>query len=59
MWPKTDETVKNSFISDLRVSIIFVIIIFLSVVYVVWSLVRVWSDMILVIDNRQIILTYL
>lgn len=56
LWPKTDKTVKNNFISDLRVGGIFVVITFLSLVPLVWSLVRVWGDMILMIDNLQITL---
>nr|XP_012220510.1 PREDICTED: uncharacterized protein LOC105671151 [Linepithema humile] len=56
LWPKIDEKVKNNFVSDLRVCIVFIIVTFLSVVPLVWSLVRVWGDMLLMIDNLQVTL---
>ncbi|XP_011861750.1 PREDICTED: odorant receptor 13a-like [Vollenhovia emeryi] len=57
LWPKMDEIVKNDYMSDLRVVIIFVIITFGSGIPLVCSLIRVRHDMILVIDNLQITLS--
>lgn len=56
LWPKTDETMKDNFVSDLRVCIVFVVVTLLSVIPLIWSLVRVWGDMILMIDNLQVTL---
>ncbi|XP_029672726.1 odorant receptor 13a-like [Formica exsecta] len=56
LWPKTNEVAKNNYASDLRVGIIFVIITFVSGIPLICSLVQVWTDMILVIDNLQITL---
>ncbi|KAM0732891.1 Odorant receptor Or2 [Formica fusca] len=53
LWPGTDKAAKDSFLSDLRVSVIIVIVTFLSVVPLICSLVRIWGDMILMIDNLQ------
>lgn len=52
LWPKMNEVVKNSYSSDLRVAIIFVALVF-SGIPLVYSLIRVRTDMILVIDNLQ------
>ena len=56
LWPKTDEVTKDNYASDLRVGIIFVIIMFVSGIPLVWALIRVRNDMILVVDNLQITL---
>lgn len=57
LWP--NETIKNTFISDLRVGMIFFIVTFLSVIPLLCSLVRVWDDMILIVDNLQVTLPLL
>ncbi|KAG5314178.1 OR13A protein, partial [Acromyrmex insinuator] len=59
LWPKSDEISKNNFSSDLRVVIIFVIVTFVSGIPLACSLIRVWGDMILMIDNLQITLPLL
>ncbi|KAL0100986.1 hypothetical protein PUN28_019407 [Cardiocondyla obscurior] len=56
LWPKIDKVVTNSYTSDLRIYIIFVIITFISGIPLVCSLIRVRHDMILLIDNLQITL---
>jgi len=56
LWPEKHEAVnKNSFVSNIQAGIIFMIILLL-VVPVVCSLVRVWSYMLLMIDNLQVTL---
>ncbi|XP_011861749.1 PREDICTED: odorant receptor 43a-like isoform X2 [Vollenhovia emeryi] len=57
LWPKMDEIVKNDYMSDLRVVIIFVLGFFGCGIPLICSLVRVRHDMILVIDNLQITLS--
>ncbi|RLU20567.1 ObirOr5-U12 [Ooceraea biroi] len=57
LWPTIDKAAKNSYISDLRVSIIFIIIAFASGIPFIWSLIRVRSDIMLVMDNLQVTLT--
>lgn len=59
LWPKSGEVSKNKFASDLRVIIIFVIIGFISGIPLTCSLIRVWGDMILMVDNLQITLPLL
>ncbi|XP_072752175.1 odorant receptor 10-like [Anoplolepis gracilipes] len=56
LWPKTNEVAKDNYASDLRVGIIFIIITFLSGIPLVCSVIRVWNDMMLVIENLQITL---
>lgn len=56
LWPKIDKTTRNTYISDLRVCIIFIIITFVSGIPLVCSLIRVRSDITLVIDNLQVTL---
>ncbi|XP_020295864.1 uncharacterized protein LOC109860879 [Pseudomyrmex gracilis] len=59
LWPANDETVRNRFTSDLRLAIIFVVVTIISGVPLVCALVRVWGDMLLMIDNIQITLPLL
>jgi len=59
LWPKSDEVPKNNFSSDLRVVIIFVIVTFISGIPLTCSLIRVWGDMLLMIDNLQVTLPLL
>ncbi|CAL1687675.1 unnamed protein product [Lasius platythorax] len=60
LWPRSDEVAnKTKFASDLRVAIIFVIVTFISGIPLVCSLIRVWGDMILMVDNLQVTLPLL
>lgn len=59
LWPRSDEIANNKLASDLRVAIIFVIVTFISGIPLVCSLIRVWGDMILMIDNIQVTLPLL
>ncbi|RLU20564.1 ObirOr5-U15 [Ooceraea biroi] len=59
LWPGNDEVAEVKLASDLRVGIIFVIVTLISGIPLVCSLVRVWGDMILMIDNLQITLPLL
>lgn len=56
LWPKFDEADKDNYASDLRVGIIFVIVTVFSVIPLICSLIRVWGDMMLIIDNLQVTL---
>lgn len=56
LWPRINKVAKDNYTSDLRVGIIFVIIMFISGIPLICSLIRVRNDMILVIDNLQITL---
>ena len=56
LWPRDDEIDKSKLASDLRVGIIFIIVAFVSGIPLVCSLIRVWGNMILMIDNLQFIL---
>ncbi|XP_025989907.2 odorant receptor 43a isoform X2 [Solenopsis invicta] len=57
LWP--NETIKNTFVSDLRMGMIFFIVTFLSIIPLLCSLIRVWGNMILVVDNLQVTLPLL
>ncbi|XP_012060326.1 PREDICTED: odorant receptor 43a-like [Atta cephalotes] len=59
LWPKINGAAKNTFVSDLRMGTIFFIVTFLSIIPLLCSLVRVWGDMILIVDNLQVILPLL
>jgi hypothetical protein len=59
LWPKRDEVAKDNYTSDLRVGIIFVIVTFISGIPLICSLIRVWGDMLLMVDNLQITLPLL
>ncbi|RLU20731.1 ObirOr5-U8 [Ooceraea biroi] len=56
LWPTTDKAAKTSNISDLRGCIIFIIIAFVCAIPFICSLIRVRSDIILVMDNLQVTL---
>lgn len=55
LWPKT-EVVKKSHGSDIRVGLVFLMVIIASGVPLIWALMRVWGDMVLMIDNLRITL---
>ncbi|EZA56996.1 hypothetical protein X777_01602, partial [Ooceraea biroi] len=59
LWPKTNELAKERFWSDFRVGFIFIMVTFVSGIPLVCALIRVWGDMILMIDNLQITLPLL
>ncbi|XP_012528254.2 odorant receptor 43a [Monomorium pharaonis] len=59
LWPKNNDVPRNKFASDLRIVIIFVIVTFVSGIPLACSLIRVWGDMILMVDNIQITLPLL
>lgn len=56
MWPSTDEVSKNKLAPNIRVGFIFITVIFVSGVPLVCALIRVWGDMVLMIDNLRITL---
>ncbi|XP_020286814.1 odorant receptor 22c-like [Pseudomyrmex gracilis] len=49
LWPKTDEVANN----DLRAIVTFILVTFFCFIPLLCSLVRVWNDMIFIIDNLQ------
>ncbi|XP_018354228.1 PREDICTED: uncharacterized protein LOC108755611 [Trachymyrmex septentrionalis] len=56
LWPSTDEISKKKLGSNIRMGFIFITVIFVSGVPLVWALIRVWGDMVLMIDNLRITL---
>nr|XP_012220508.1 PREDICTED: uncharacterized protein LOC105671149 [Linepithema humile] len=55
LWPENqEETNTNNFFSNILASFIFIMITLVLVIPLIWSLVRIWSDMILMIDNLQL-----
>ncbi|XP_067206051.1 odorant receptor 82a-like [Linepithema humile] len=60
LWPENHEvTNKNNFVSNIQASFIFIMIILVLIIPLIWSLVRVWSDMILMIENLQVTLPFI
>ncbi|XP_067206066.1 odorant receptor 22c-like [Linepithema humile] len=57
LWPENHEKDKNIFVSKIYVSIVFILINFVCTVPLICSLVQVWGDMILMIDNLQLTLS--
>lgn len=55
LWPKTDEA-KKSHGSNIRVGFVFVMVMLGSGVPLIWALMRVWGDMVLMVDNLRITL---
>ncbi|XP_029168650.1 odorant receptor 22c-like [Nylanderia fulva] len=55
LWPSTDEA-KKSHGSNIRVGFVFVMVMLGSGVPLIWALIRVWGDMVLMIDNLRITL---
>lgn len=56
LWPKTYEAAKKSHGSDIRVGLVFIMVVLGSGVPLIWALMRVWGDMVLMIDNLRITL---
>ncbi|XP_067206065.1 odorant receptor 22c-like [Linepithema humile] len=57
LWPENqEETNTNNFFSNILTSSIFIMITLVLVIPLIWSLVRIWSDMILMIENLQVTL---
>lgn len=56
LWPKNPKELKGGFVSNIQASFYFIIMI-LTIIPLIWSLVQVWSDMILMVDNLQVTLT--
>lgn len=56
LWPEVHEKYKNNFVSNIYISIIFIMINFVCIIPLICSLVQVWGDMILMIDNLQLTL---
>ncbi|XP_067206070.1 uncharacterized protein [Linepithema humile] len=57
LWPENHKTNKNNFISNIHATIVFIMITFVSVIPLICSLVRIWGNMILMIDNLQVTIT--
>ncbi|XP_067206050.1 uncharacterized protein [Linepithema humile] len=57
LWPENHEVINtNNFVSNIQASFIFIMVTLVLVIPFTWSLVRVWSDMILMIENLQLTL---
>lgn len=57
LWPENYKTNKNNFVFNIHAIIVFIILTFVFLMPLIWSLIRVWGNMILMIDNLQITLT--
>ncbi|XP_071626202.1 odorant receptor 13a-like isoform X1 [Temnothorax longispinosus] len=56
LWPTADEVSKKKLWSNIRVGFIFITVIVVSGVPLVWALIRVWGDMVLMVDNLRVTL---
>ncbi|XP_025989866.2 odorant receptor 22c-like [Solenopsis invicta] len=59
LWPKDEKYETNNLWSKFRISIILCLIIFVTFVPTVHAVIQVWSNMVLVVDNLRIALTFL
>ncbi|KMQ83348.1 odorant receptor 13a, partial [Lasius niger] len=59
LWPKTDGIAKRRLGSDIRAGFAFIIIAFVTGIPIVHALIRVWGDMVLMIDNLRVTLPML
>lgn len=53
LWPKSDKCTKKSLWPEMRVSIVFILLIFVSNIPPMCAITQVWGNMVLVIDNLQ------
>ncbi|XP_071567160.1 odorant receptor 43a-like [Temnothorax nylanderi] len=58
LWPDEKLTNRQKFLANLRAFVIFTTLITVSIIPSIFSLVRVWNDMIAIIDNLQITLPF-
>ncbi|KAL6268506.1 hypothetical protein P5V15_001638 [Pogonomyrmex californicus] len=56
LWPDEKLSSRQKFFASLRVFIIFNTIVIVSIIPAIFSLIRIWNDMIAIIDNLQITL---
>ncbi|XP_025264820.1 odorant receptor 13a-like [Camponotus floridanus] len=56
LWPNMDGVVKRRFGPDIRASFAFIMIVFILGIPLVHAFMRVWGDMILMIDNLRLTL---
>ncbi|XP_077260491.1 odorant receptor 13a-like [Temnothorax americanus] len=60
LWPIADEVSKKKLWSNnIRVGFIFITLIVVSNVPLVWALIRVWGDIVLMVDNLRITLPFI
>lgn len=56
LWPDEKLSSRQKFLANVRAFVIFTTLLTVSIVPSIFSLIRVWSDMISIIDNLQITL---
>ncbi|XP_011861747.1 PREDICTED: odorant receptor 43a-like [Vollenhovia emeryi] len=56
LWPLADEVSRKKLVTNVRVGFTFITVILVSGVPLVCALIRVWGDMVLMIDNLRITL---
>ncbi|XP_011879043.1 PREDICTED: odorant receptor 43a-like isoform X2 [Vollenhovia emeryi] len=56
LWPDETLSSRQKFLANLRAFVIFTTLVTVSIIPSLFSLIRVWSDMIAMIDNLQITL---
>ncbi|XP_070170090.1 odorant receptor 10-like isoform X2 [Polyergus mexicanus] len=59
LWPINDKVGRKKFGSDIRMGLTFITITFFFLIPLVCALMRVWGDMVLMIDNLRITLPVL
>ncbi|XP_050445050.1 odorant receptor 43a-like [Cataglyphis hispanica] len=58
LWPDEKLSRRQKFLANLRAFIIFITLIFVQIIPSIFSLMRVWGDMVAIIDNLQITLPF-
>jgi hypothetical protein len=59
LWPKDDKSNTSNFWSKLRVGIILCVILFVTNIPMIHAVIQVWGNMLLVVDNLRIALSFL
>ncbi|XP_018354235.1 PREDICTED: uncharacterized protein LOC108755617 [Trachymyrmex septentrionalis] len=59
LWPKLNKYTEKNLLSKIWVGIIFILLIFVTIVPMIYAIIQVWGNMISVISNLQTTLPFL
>ena len=59
LWPKLNKCTEKNLLSKIWVGIIFILLIFVTIVPMIYAIIQVWGNMISVISNLQTTLPFL
>jgi hypothetical protein len=53
IWPSAHKNAHDKFLSNLRAIFVFIVLIFIGAIPTIHSLVKIWGDLLSMIDNLQ------